>query len=90
MAVIPVRHNIDPADVYVRIVCTETGKRFRVNLKGATTNTICRCAQEGWKIKAQPLPGFLNVQLFHVDKWGNTDEVELESTDVILDEDGGE
>ncbi len=86
MTVIKIRHMVDPQDVYVRVTCSITGKRFRMGLDGLETETTCRCAREGWKILAEPLPGFLNVRLFKIDSWGAETEVELSSKDIEIDE----
>ena len=81
---VKIRKNIDPEDVYVRLFCSETGKSFRKALDGGVTICTCRCAHETFTIYAEPLPGFLKIDIVKEDRWGKEEEVE--QFEVEIDE----
>ena len=79
-----IRHDVDPEDIYVRLTCSVTGKVFRKSLDGGHTLCTCRCARETFDIYAEPLEGYIKIDVEVTDRWNRTTEVK--NFDVFLDE----
>lgn len=83
---LPVKRNVNPDNVYVHLTCTHTGKNFRKSLDGGETVTTCRCALETFTIYANPVPGYLSVEVYLTDQFDSTRALLAEEFTLELDE----